>query len=151
MEKVRENAQADIPEAMIQDEAEYMLRDMAMRMSYQGFSMEDYMKYTNTTRESLLAMQKPEAKNRVMNELVLEAIRKEEKIEPTEEEIDQEVVRQAEAMGRDAEEFRKDLTEEQKDYLKQSAAIRKVLDLLKATAVVEEKPEEAPAKKEDAE
>jgi trigger factor len=88
MEKVRENAQADIPEAMIQDEAEYMLRDMAMRMSYQGFSMEDYMKYTNTTRESLLAMQKPEAKNRVMNELVLEAIRKEEKIEPTEEEID---------------------------------------------------------------
>ncbi len=151
MEKVRENAQADIPDAMIQDEAEYMLRDMAMRMSYQGFSMEDYMKYTNTTRESLLAMQKPEAKNRVMNELVLEAIRKEEKIEPTEEEIDQEVVRQAEAMGRDAEEFRKDLTEEQKDYLKQSAAIRKVLDLLKATAVVEEKPEEAPAKKEDAE
>lgn len=151
MEKVRENAQADIPEAMIQDEAEYMLRDMAMRMSYQGFSMEDYMKYTNTTRESLLAMQKPEAKNRVMNELVLEAIRKEEKIEPTEEEIDQEVVRQAEAMGRDVEEFRKDLTEEQKDYLKQSAAIRKVLDLLKATAVVEEKPEEAPAKKEDAE
>ena len=151
MEKVRENAQADIPEAMIQDEAEYMLRDMAMRMSYQGFSMEDYMKYTNTTRESLLAMQKPEAKNRVMNELVLEAIRKEEKIEPTEEEIDQEVVRQAEAMGRDTEEFRKDLTEEQKDYLKQSAAIRKVLDLLKATAVVEEKPEEAPAKKEDAE
>lgn len=151
MEKVRENAQADIPEAMIQDEAEYLLRDMAMRMSYQGFSMEDYMKYTNTTRESLLAMQKPEAKNRVMNELVLEAIRKEEKIEPTEEEIDQEVVRQAEAMGRDAEEFRKDLTEEQKDYLKQSAAIRKVLDLLKATAVVEEKPEEAPAKKEDAE
>lgn len=151
MEKVRENAQADIPEAMIQDEAEYMLRDMAMRMSYQGFSMEDYMKYTNTTRESLLAMQKPEAKNRVMNELVLEAIRKEEKIEPTEEEIDQEVVRQAEAMGRDTEEFRKDLTEEQKDYLKQSAAIRKVLDLLKATAVVEEKPEEATAKKEDAE
>ena len=151
MEKVRENAQADIPEAMIQDEAEYMLRDMAMRMSYQGFSMEDYMKYTNTTRESLLAMQKPEAKNRVMNELVLEAIRKEEKIEPTEEEIDQEVVRQAEAMGRDTEEFRKDLTEEQKDYLKQSAAIRKVLDLLKATAVVEEKTEEAPAKKEDAE
>ena len=64
VDKAAGNATIDIPQAMIDDQAEYMLREMAMRMSYQGLRLEDYMKYTGQTREDLVAMQKPEAEKR---------------------------------------------------------------------------------------
>ena len=147
VDKAAENATVDIPQAMIDDQAEYMLRDMAMRMSYQGLRLEDYMKYTGQTREDMVAMHKPEAAKRVKAELVIEAIRKAEKIEPAEADIEKAIVDQAKTLGRDVEEFRKSLTDEQKDYLKENAAIQMVLDLLKKDAKIVEKQEEDKAEK----
>lgn len=150
VEKAAENAQMDIPEAMIDDQAEYMVREMAMRMSYQGLRMEDYMKYTGQTLDGMKQMYKPEAEKRVRVELVIEAIRKAEKIEPTEEDIEKAITEQAEQMGQDVETFKKNLTEEQKGYLKDNAAIRLVLDLMKKDAKVTEKKAEEPAEEKPA-
>lgn len=142
VEKAVENAQMDVPQAMIDDQAEYMVREMAMRMSYQGLKIEDYMKYTGQTPEGLKAMYKPEAEKRVKTELVIDAIRKAEKIEPSEADIEKAIADQAERSGLDVETFKKDLTDEQKDYLKDNAAIQLVLDLLKKDAKILEKKEE---------
>ena len=142
VEKAVENAQMDVPQAMIDDQAEYMVREMAMRMSYQGLKIEDYMKYTGQTQEGLKAMYKPEAEKRVKTELVIDAIRKAEKIEPSEADIEKAIADQAERSGVDVETFKKDLTDEQKDYLKDNAAIQLVLDLLKKDAKILEKKEE---------
>ena len=142
VEKAVENAEMDVPEAMIDDQADYMVREMAMRMSYQGLKMEDYMKYTGQTMEGLKAMYKPEAEKRVKAELVIDAIRKAENIEPGEEDIEKAIADQAERSGMDVEAFRKNLTDEQKDYLKDNAAIQMVLDLLKKDAKILEKKEE---------
>lgn len=157
IEKAAENAQMDIPEAMIDDQAEYMVREMALRMSYQGLRLEDYLKYTGQTMEGLQAMYRPEAEKRVRTELTIEAIRQAEKIEPTEEDIEKATVEQAERSGVDPETFKKNLTEEQKGYLKDSAAISLVLELLKKDATVlprkaeepeeDKKAEKKPAKK----
>ena len=148
VEKAAENAQMDIPTAMIEDQAEYQVREMGMRMSYQGLRMEDYLKYTGQTMDGLKMMYKPEAEKRGRIELVIEAIRKAEKIEPTEEDVEKAIAEQAEQMGQDVETFKKNLTEEQKGYLKDNAAIRLVLDLLKKGAkITEKKAEEADEKK----
>ena len=88
VEKAAENAQMDIPKAMIEDQADYMVREMSMRMSYQGIRLEDYMKYTGQTVEDLKMMYMPEAEKRVRNDLTIEAIRKAENIEPAEEDIE---------------------------------------------------------------
>lgn len=144
VEKAVENAETDIPDAMIEDQIEYMIRELRMRMAYQGMKLEDYMKYTGQTMDDVKAMYRTEAASRVKMELVLEAIRDAEKIEPSEEEIEAQIKEQAENMGRDVEEFKASLNDEQKDYLKDNAAIRKVVDLLKKDAKVEEpKAEEA--------
>ena len=150
VEKAAENAQMDIPAAMIEDQAEYQVREMGMRMSYQGLRMEDYLKYTGQTMDGVKQMYKPEAEKRVRIELVIDAIRKAEKIEPTEEDIEKAITEQAEQMGQEVETFKKNLTEEQKGYLKDNAAIRLVLDLLKKDAKVEEKKAEAPAEEKPA-
>ena len=148
VEKAAENAKIDIPQAMIDDQAEYMLREMAMRMSYQGLRMEDYLKYTGQTREDLIAMQKPEAEKRVRAELVIDAIRKAEAIEPTEADVEKAIEDQAKRVGQEVETFKKNLTDEQKDYLKDNAAIQLVLDLLKKDAKIAEKAEKKEEKEE---
>jgi len=147
VEKAAENAQMDIPAAMIEDQADYMVREMGMRMSYQGLRMEDYLKYTGQTMEDLKKMYMPEAEKRVRTELTIEAIRKAENIEPAEEDIEKAIAEQAERMGQDVETFKKNLTDEQREYLKENAAIRMVLDLLKKDAKIEEKKAEEPEKK----
>ena len=144
VEKAVENAEMDIPQAMIDDQAEYMVREMGMRMSYQGLKMEDYLKYTGQTADDLKAMYKPEAEKRVKTELVIDAIRKAENIQPGEAEIEKAVADQAERSGMAVEDFRKNLTDEQKEYLKDNAAIQMVLDLIKSGATVLEKKEEKP-------
>ena len=148
VEKAVENAEMDVPQAMIDDQAEYMVREMAMRMSYQGLKMEDYLKYTGQTVEGLKAMYKPEAEKRVKTELVIDAIRKAEAVEPGEAEIEKAIADQAERSGQDVETFKKNLTDEQKDYLKDNAAIQMVLDIMKKGAkILEKKEEKAEAEK----
>ena len=149
VEKAVENATIDVPEAMITEQTEYILREMEMRMMYQGLRMQDYLKYTGQTKEQLQEAYRGEGEKRVRIELTLEAIRKAEGIEPTEEEINAQIAEQAERMGQKVEDFEKTLTAEQRGYLADQAAVQKVVNLLMADAkVTEKKPEE---KAEDAE
>ena len=142
VEKAVDNATIDVPEAMITEQTQYILRDMEMRMMYQGLRMQDYLKYTGQTIEQLQDAYRGEAEKRVRIELTLEAIRKAEGIEPTEEEIEAQIVEQAERMGQKVEEFKDSLTEEQRGYLADSAAVQKVVTLLKADCKVTEKAAE---------
>ncbi len=149
VEKATANAQMDIPEAMIRDQVNYILREMQMRMAYQGLRLEDYLKYTGQTVEQLADMYKGEAEQRVKMELTLEAIRKAEGVEPTDEDVQKQIAEQAERMGQKVEDFEKNLTDEQRGYLKDSAAIQKVVELLKKDCKVEEKKPETEAAAED--
>ena len=148
--KAVENAQLDVPDAMVRDQANYMLREMDAQMRQQGFSLEDYIKWTGQTPQSVAETQKPEALRRVKTELVLEAIIKAEKIEPDEEAVEKAIAEQAERLNEDVAAFKARLTDEQKEYLKDNAAIRIAVDMMKNSATVtEKKPEEE--KKDEAE
>ena len=134
-------ADCDIPDAMIEDEIDVMLRETKMRMMYQGFKFEDFLKYTGQTEEQIKEMYRPEAKNRVKMQLVLEAMVKAEKIEATEEDVEKVTAEEAKRMGRELEDFKKSLSDRQREYLKENAEFRKVVDLAVASAQVEEKDE----------
>lgn len=151
IEKAVANAQMDIPAAMIDEQLNYVMRDVEYSMMRQGLRMEDYLKYTNQTREQMAQQYRGEAENRVKIQLVLEAIRKAENIEPTAEEIDEQSAKQAKRAGQEVESFKANLTDEHKAYLADLAAIQKVCDLMKAGAtVVDKKPEETEAPAEEA-
>ena len=149
VEKAVENAKVDIPQAMIDSQGDYMIREMEMQIMYQGMRLDDYLKYMGMTREALKAQNEPEAIRRVKNELVIDAIRKAEGIEPTEEDIEKQTAEQAKMYGQDPEDFKKGLTDEQKEYLKEDAAIARVLDLLMADAKITEKKTEEPKEAEE--
>ena len=145
VQKVVDAADCDIPDAMIQDEITTMLREMEMRMMYQGIRFEDYLKYTGQTLDQVRENYKPEAANRVKTQLVLEAVAKAENIVPTDEDVDEAIADQAKRVNRDVEEFKASLSEQQKEYLKETAGIKKVIDFLKANAVITEKAAEEKA------
>lgn len=145
VQKVVDAADCDIPDAMIQDEITTMLREMEMRMIYQGIRFEDYLKYTGQTLDQVRENYKPEAANRVKTQLVLEAVAKAESIVPTDEDVDEAIADQAKRVNRDVEEFKASLSEQQKEYLKETAGIKKVIDFLKANAVITEKAAEEKA------
>ena len=46
VDAVSDNAEVDIPKAMVDDEINAMLRDMEMRLAYQGMKLDDFVKYT---------------------------------------------------------------------------------------------------------
>ncbi len=134
-------ADCDIPDAMIEDETDIMLRELKIRMMYQGLKYEDYLKYTGQTEDQVKEMYRPEAKNRVKMQLVLDAIIKAENIDVTEEEVEKATAEEAERSGRELEEFKKGLNDRQKEYLRDNAKIRKAVDMIVETAQVEEKDE----------
>ena len=107
IEKAVANAQMDIPAAMIDDQLNYVMRDVEYSMMRQGLRMEDYLKYTGQTREQMAQQYRGEAENRVKIQLVLEAIRKAENIEPTAEDIDEQSAKQAKRAGQEVEAFRR--------------------------------------------
>ena len=137
-------ADCDIPAAMIDDEIETMIRELKMRMMYQGIRYEDYIKYTGQTDEQVREMYRSEAQNRVKMQLVLEAIKNAEDIEVTDEDTEKQYEEEAKRAGKETEEFKATLNDRQKEYLRENAAIRKVVDLIVSSAAVteeEEKPE----------
>ena len=151
VQKVVDAAGCDIPAAMIEDEITTMVREMEMRMAYQGLRFQDYLQYTGQTMDQLREQYKPEAANRVKTQLVLEAIAKAEGIEPTDEDAEAAIADQAQRMNRNVDEFKASLSEGQLSYLRETAGIKKTIDFLKANAMITEKgaekAEEKPAKK----
>ena len=131
IETVVENAEIEIPDAMIEDSIDNMMRDMEMRMAYQGLKLEDYFKYTGQTMEQVREMYKPSAKEQVKTRLVIEAIMKKEEIKADDNEIDAEIGKYAEQNRKSLEEFKAMLSESDLEYFAEAAATQKTLTFLK--------------------
>ena len=141
-----QNASVDIPDVMIQRQIDNMLRDMEWRLRMQGMELEQYLKYTDSSIEALRDSCKDDALHNVKLQLVIEAIRKAEKIEASEEEIGADIAKMAERARKSAEEYREGLSGEELEYIKDSIDARKTVDMLFENAVlVEPKPDEAEA------
>lgn len=97
-----EKVEGEIPQQMFDNEANQMIREMDMRLRQQGMDLDTYLKYTGMNADSVLEMYKPEAERRVKMRLALEKIAELEDIKPTEEDINAEYEKMAEAYNMEA-------------------------------------------------
>lgn len=132
--KVVENASMEIPEKMIDAQVDNMLRETAQRMQSQGLSMDLYMKYTGMTADQMKDQMRPEAVKRIQTRLVLEAVVKAENIEISEEKLDEEIAKMAEAYKMEADKLKSYMTDSDKDQMKQDLAVQAAVDLLVSEA-----------------
>ena len=138
--------EAEIPEAMYVAETENFVRDYDTRLRMQGLDLKTYFKYTGLDLDTLRAQMRPQAEKQVKTRLTLEKIAEIEGIVATEEEIEAEYTRLAEAYGMEADKVKEAI---EADALAEDIKVKKAVDFLKDNAVITEVAAEkkAPAKK----
>ena len=129
-----ENAQMDIPDAMVEEQVQQMTEEFAQRLSYQGLSMEQYLQFSGMDAQKFADDMKPQAVKRIETRLVLEAIVKAENIEASEEDYKAEIEKMAAMYQMEAEQFEKIIQGPQKDQIMDDIAVQKAVDFLVAEA-----------------
>lgn len=132
--KVVENAAMEIPQAMIDSQAENMVNDYGRRMQSQGLSLQQYMQYTGMTIENLKDQMKPQAEKNIRTRLVLEAVAKAENIEVSEEAVDAELQKMADAYKMELDKLKSYMGENEKKQMKEDLAVQEAVDFLVAEA-----------------
>ncbi|MDC7290557.1 trigger factor [Blautia schinkii] len=130
IDKVIENAEMEIPEAMIQSQCRQMADDFSRRMQSQGLSMEQYFQFTGLTAEKMMEDMKPQALKRIQTRLVLEKIAEVENIQPSEEEISEEISKMAEMYKMEADKLKELLGERELEQMKKDMAVQKAVTLV---------------------
>ena len=135
IEKAVANATVDIPDVMIDRQADRMLNDIRYRLSMQGISLEDYCKYTGTKTEVMKAEMKNEAERRVKTQLVLDAIMKAEGIKAENDEVEKKSDEYCAQFDDKAEEFKAKLNEDDKAYFEDQVLLDKTINMLVDSAI----------------
>lgn len=130
IEAIVKDSEMDIPEKMIEAQAQQMLEKFAQNIAMQGISFEQYLQFTGATVEQLREQVTPQAKARVESSLVLEAIVKAEKIEATDEEFDEEVKKMAERYQMECDKINELLSDDDKNNIKADICAKKAAKLV---------------------
>ena len=129
LEAVGKNVEVDIPEEMVSDEIDRLMRRFEEQMKMQGISLDLYYQFTKSDEAQLRSQMEKEAFNNVLYRLMIEEIQKLEKIEVTDKEVEEEAQKLADKYQMDKEEFLKQFGGI--DLVKYDLEVRKVVDLLK--------------------
>ena len=130
VEKAVENATMEIPDAMIDTQVQSMMEDFARRMQSQGLSLEQYFQFTGMDVKKMHDQMKPEALKRIQNSLVLEAVAKAENIEISDEKVDEEIAKMAEAYKMEVEKLKGIIGDSERDQMKKDLAVQAAADLI---------------------
>ena len=118
VDKAIENAQMEIPDAMLNTQVRQMLDDFSRRMQSQGLTMEQYFQFTGMTLEKMQEEMKPQALKRIQTRLVLEKIAEVENIQPTDEEVEEEFKKMADAYKMEVEKIKELLGDRELEQMK---------------------------------
>ncbi len=132
VEAICKTAECEIPQAMIESEIDTIVRDFSYKLMYQGLKLEDYISYMGQTMEQFRAQFAEQAKSRVLSQLVIEKIVKDENITASQEEIDAKVAEQAKSVEKTVEEYMKSIDARQIEYIANDIVVTKLFDFLKA-------------------
>jgi trigger factor len=136
IKKVVENAKIDIPEVMVENRIDSIVRDFDYRLRYQGLELSKYLEIMGRTMEEFRSEFKERAADEVKTQLVLEKVKNTEEITATEEEINEELANLAKNYNQDVEEFKKNVSADDMEYVNALVTSRKTIDLLVENAKI---------------
>ena len=130
VDKAIENAEMEIPDAMLNTQVRQMMNDFASRMQSQGLTMEQYFQFTGMTAEKMQEEMKPQALKRIQTGLVLEKIAETENIEVSEDEVNEEISKMAEMYKMEADKLKELLGDRELEQMKKDMAVQKAVTLV---------------------
>lgn len=136
IDKVIENAEFDMPDAMVEAQIDNLVNDFAQRISYQGMSLEMYMQYTGQTMETFRAQFTEQAKKQISGSLVLEAVQKAEGIAAGPEEVELHLVDMAKKYNMELDKLKEVLSDVEMENITKELEIQKTIDMIVNNASV---------------
>ena len=128
-----EKLEADIPAPMFEAEAENFLRDYDNRLRMSGLDLNTYIKYTGMTLDGLREQFRPQAERQVKARLALEKIAELENLVPSEEDINGEYQRIADAYSMPVEKVKESIPA---DAITEDMRVKKAMDFVRDNAVI---------------
>lgn len=125
---ITDNAEVEIPQVMIEEETDSLVRDFEQRLQSQGFGLDQFKQVTGQTDEMIREEMGKDALNKVKVRLVLEAIAAEEKIEISEEDVNGELENIANMYNMPVEQVKQLISNDAVSY---DLRVRKALELVK--------------------
>ena len=136
VQQIVDSIKGEIPEAMFENRLNQSVEEFAYRLQSQGLNLETYLKYTNSSIEDFKNSFRPQAESQVKFRLALEKIVELEKIEATEEEINEQIEKMAKDYGMEADQIKAAVPTEE---IAKDLAVGKAIDFIKDNAVITEK------------
>ena len=133
--KRKKNATMEIPDAMVDTQARQMMDEFAQRIQAQGLTMDQYFQFTGMDREKMMEEMKPQALKRIETRLVLEAVAKAENIEISDEKLDEELAKMAEAYKMEVDKLKEFMGDAEKKQMKEDMAVQEAVTFLAENAV----------------
>jgi len=130
-----EKLNAEIPEAMFENEVENFVRDYDNRLRMNGLDLQTYFKYTGLDLDKLREQMRPDAERQVKTRLALEKIAALENIAVSEEETEAEYGRLAEMYNMEADKVREVVAAE---AIAEDLKVKKAIELVREKAVITE-------------
>lgn len=127
---ILENMEVEVPNAMVENELDNLMKDLEYRLMYQGLNLEAYANYMGTTVEKLRSDKKKDALKSVKIRLALTYILDKEKISVNDEEVNEKIKEMAKSAKKTIKEFKETLTEDRINYLKNDILMNKLLNFL---------------------
>jgi len=140
--KAAQNAEIDIPDLMVDSQAEQMLENLANNLRSQGMDFGTYLQYTGQNYEQARASMKPQALQQIRTRLTLEAVAEAEKLEVSDEDIDNEIEKMAKNYGLELDRMKEIIAGEERENLRSDLKVRAAAEFLGDNAVEVEKTEE---------
>lgn len=131
IEKIVKASEVEIPNVLVEKQIDMFVRDLEMRLGYQGIKVDDYLKYLGTTLDKFKEERKEMAVQTVKTRLVLEEIVKKEKMIVTDVELDKVLSETADKYKKSLADFKKSLDNRTIAYYQNDILMKKLLDFLK--------------------
>ena len=138
VEKVYENNPVDVPDVMVEDEITRMIQEIGQQLSYQGLTVENYLQYMGKDMSEMRNELRKDAAKKVGTRIVLMSIIDKENIQVSEEEMEAELAKIAEAYKKDVKEIKNMIGIENLTYFQKDVQITKVIDMLYDNAKIKE-------------
>ncbi len=130
VQKIIDDSQMEIPDAMVRTQVGSMVEDFANRLAQQGLGFEQYLQFTGNSMEQLQEQMRPEAMKRIQASLVLEAVAAKEDIQISDEDVEAEIDKMAGMYHMDVAELKEIMGDAERENIKRDLSIQKAVRLI---------------------
>ena len=135
VDKLVEEAEMDIPEAMVRTEARRSVEEYSRQLRMQGLSIEQYYQFTGLDEEKMIEQSMPDVEKNIKGRIALEAVARAEGLTAEDEDVDKELAQMAERYRTEVDKLKEVMGPQEMKMLRKDIIVRKALDFVVENAV----------------